>query len=339
MQRSILWRWAAALTLLLPAACAHPDSAGPNSVDPNSWEQSSANAPGNNPMLTREFETTTAHGHMADNLTKSVADVKIPYIEFNGIRLISPSIGSAVLLDRFGTISMRAHQSMVILDNTIQLFFSDPKTGTQRMFNAEVEFVDKGMDIAFATIKDPSFKGALEKDWVRPLKWGQTRFGKDLEGRTLVTSGFPGIQGEVLHATRLTFERFVEYDETALFGVIGCQIRTEGKAYGGMSGGVVTDEENGDQFFGTLKGGRIFSNFSGYADFTPSEAIFNSYAMHYQDRALSNPFPDFNKQSLPTSCVDHAVSFRLPSSSRPLEMLLNPNGGGVRSNVVAPGVR
>jgi len=318
MQRSILWRWAAALALLLPAACS----------DPNDWNNASANVVGRQPWLTQDFEQLRLNAPALDELGMSVGKVRPFILQKNSLTVISEYTGgSAILLDRYGTVALTNHQSKLAMADFVFIEFTNPKTGSVLAFKANIEFVDESLDLSFATIVDSSeLSFGISDGFVKPVTWGQTQYGKSA-GVRIISGGYPGDKAKLLHATPGVIYKF--YDSRIQSGkLVACRLLGEGNIYDGMSGGFVTDSA-GKTFLGQLTGAmdKRFKFLISYVTlfFTPSEAIYNSYRIRYPHRAKDNPFPDFDERSMPDSCKDHAVPYQPPRSSRPLDTVAAPN--------------
>ena len=216
--------------------------------------------------------------------------------------------GSCVLLDRFGTIALTAHQvedwlvedgpGRVCVEGEVR--FAPGPDHLLVSGRLEAVRVNGALDLAFATIDLAPLAG------VEPVIWGTLPVG--VGGVDLVAAGWA--EGhERLHAAAGRAFMFRDYDQetyTSLgragaSGQFLCKVVARLEAHPGMSGGGVFHQ-------GALVG---IDNANGPADdipdlrFTPSWAVWDAYRKLYPDRAATAVFaagPHFEQIPLPLSC-------------------------------------
>jgi len=217
--------------------------------------------------------------------------------------------GSCVLLDRFGTIALTAHQvedwlveagsGRVAVEGEVRFA---PRPGPLLASGRLEEVrVNGALDLAFATLDLAPLAGA----GLEPATWGSLPVG--VGGVDLVAAGWA--EGhERLHASVGRAHLFRDYDQetyTSLgragaSGQFLCKVMARLDAHPGMSGGGVFHE-------GALVG---IDNANGPANdipdlrFTPSWAVWDAYRKLYPDRAATVAFaaPRPDQTPLPLSC-------------------------------------
>lgn len=218
--------------------------------------------------------------------------------------------GSCVLLDRFGTLALTAHQvedwlveagpGRVAVEGEVRFAPTPgPLVVSGRLEQVRVA---GALDLAFATLDLAPLAGA----GLAPVAWGSLPAG--LAGVELVAAGWPHGH-ERLHAAAGRAQLFRDYDQetyTSLghAGADGrflCKAMARIDAHPGMSGGGVFLD-------GAFVG---IDNANGPADdipdlrFTPVWAVWDAYRKLYPDRAATVAFagplrPD--QTAMPLSC-------------------------------------
>jgi hypothetical protein len=285
-----LWR-ALAASLFLQTAC----------TDPTDWYQSSDNRPGQHSWLTEPYEQLRSKDLVLDDLARNVGRFREVVGETTDNRRLFVPLGSDVLLDQFGTVVMTGHQAKVAKNQSVVISLMNPRTGENHSFQALLEFVNEKLDIAFATIIDPAFSGAVKKGQFHALKWAQSRYGMDQKNTPVIFEGFPE-DGHLLHAARGDLVKFDDSVSPYDYQTVYCKLNATGVVYHGMSGGPVFIDDGSEEFLGLINQGFSQSGGISYFYFTPSEVVYKLYKSAYPQRVQAGQFPTFSERDQPSSC-------------------------------------
>jgi hypothetical protein len=144
--------------------------------------------------------------------------------------------------------------------------------------SAAVRFVNKDLDIAFATLQDRSI---IDKYKLESVEWSRIHSENQNDVSRLFV-GFPGESQGRLHAHYGIFNRFETIIETNLQKKFLCKDSHQAPTLPGMSGGGVFAQ---GKFVGICNTAPVVDDVELPSHATPSSAILEAYCNEFPDEA------------------------------------------------------
>jgi hypothetical protein len=230
-----------------------------------------------------------------DGLRRTVASVRF-----------GEGFGSAVLLDKGGTISLCAHELPRGSREKIRLFFNRKANGQTIEVKPYNFRYDKKHDLMFATI-DPAL---IKKYGLQPIRWGRMGYVHvdDPAGQDVISVGWP-MPSFRLHATRGVITGIsltdLYHNPSGGISVLNCKIKSSGVSFAGMSGGGVFRDR---RFVGIINASGA-PGATASTDFTPVDLIRETYIGLYPRQARAAGIGKIDNPDTPAECRFNSAEF------------------------------
>jgi hypothetical protein len=230
-----------------------------------------------------------------DGLRRTVA-----FVRFGG------GFGSAVLLDKAGTISLCAHELPHGSHEKIRLFFNRKANGQTIEVKPYNFRYDKKHDLMFATIAP----ALIKKYGLEPIRWGRMGYDHvdDQAGQEVISVGWP-MPSFRLHATRGVITGIsltdLYHNPSGGISVLNCKVISSGVSFAGMSGGGVFRDR---KFVGIINASSA-PGAAASTDFTPVDLIRETYIGLYPRQARDAGMRKIDNPDTPAECRFNSAEF------------------------------
>jgi hypothetical protein len=225
------------------------------------------------------------------------------------------NFGSAVLLDKYGTIALCAHELPNSKKESTRLFFNTKENGETIEVKPHDFLYDTGHDLMLATIDS----ALIQKYGLQPVRWGRMGYDNSVKqtGKAVISVGW-AMPSFRLHATMgvTTGASLTDlyHTKTGDITQLQCKIKSNGVTFAGMSGGGVFQDQ---KFVGIVNASSAPGS-DASTDFTPVDLIRETYIGLYPDRARRMGIKKIDNANTPADCRFNRSEFLSRSVSRHL---------------------